>query len=57
VIGGEGFLFDEELLFLGADPFPRIPSWPHSDLIQDDIVQVTGTVWKLSVVEIERELG
>lgn len=57
MIGGEGFLFDEELLFLGADPFPRIPSRPHSDLIQDDIVQVTGTVWKLSVVEIERELG
>lgn len=57
MIGGEGFLFDEELLFLGADPFPRIPSWSHSDLIQDDIVQVTGTVWKLSVVEIERELG
>lgn len=57
MIGGEGFLFDEELLFLGADSFPRIPSWPHSDLIQDDIVQVTGTVWKLSVVEIERELG
>jgi hypothetical protein len=53
VIRGQGWLFAEELPILSAQPFP------HRDrrLLEDAMVQATGTVREFSVTEIERELG
>lgn len=57
-LGGEGFLFNKELLVVSARPVPEIPDRPGDvDLVKDDITQVTGTVRRMTVAEVEREIG
>ncbi len=46
-----------ELLVLGREPFPNVPSDGNRAYLVDDTVKVTGTVRMLVTANVEREIG
>jgi hypothetical protein len=57
-IGGEEFYGGGELLVVSTRDFPAIPDRPQDEyLVDDDIVQVTGTVRRFVLTEVEKEVG
>lgn len=56
-IGGEEFLPPGELLVVSPTGFPAIPDYPENEyLVDDDIVQVTGTVRTFVQTEVARQV-
>lgn len=56
VIEGDGFLMEDELVVVSADP-PKPGTGEAGDFAEDDMVQVTGIVRLYSIADIEREVG
>lgn len=56
-LGGQGWFGGQELLVVTQAPIPAVVNRPaDAALVEDDIVQVTGTVRNFVLAEIEREL-
>lgn len=56
-IGGEEFLPSGELLVISPTRFPGIPNRPENEsLVDDDIVQVTGTVRRLVRMDLAQDV-
>lgn len=56
-IGGEEFLPPGELLVVSPQGFPQLPDRPENEhLVDDDIVQVTGTVRNFILTEVQRDV-
>lgn len=59
-IGGEGFGGGEDLLIVSASNIPVPPGTERDEaaaVLEDDLIQTTGTVQELIIVDVEEELG
>jgi hypothetical protein len=51
-------LFDDDIMVISAQPLPRVVGrFGDAEVLEDDIVLVTGTVRPFNLAEIEREIG
>jgi hypothetical protein len=57
-IEDDDLLFDDDIMVVSRDPLPPVAGrWGEAEILEDDIVLVTGTVRPFDLVALEQELG